>query len=75
VRSEYGWPWVGGAIGVVASVFVTRLISTLLFGVQPGDPLTYFGVVGVLAVVVGAASYIPAFRASRVDPMVVLREE
>jgi putative ABC transport system permease protein len=65
----------GGAIGVVASVFVTRLISTLLFGVQPGDPLTYFGVVGVLAVVVGAASYIPAFRASRVDPMVVLREE
>ncbi len=66
---------IGGAIGVGASVLLTRLISTLLFGVASGDPLTYLGVTGVLGVVVGAASYIPAFRASRVDPMVVLREE
>jgi ABC-type antimicrobial peptide transport system permease subunit len=65
----------GGVIGVVASAFVTRLIATLLFGVRPSDPLTYLGVVGVLALAAGAASYIPAFRASRVDPMVTLRDE
>jgi predicted permease len=66
---------VGVLIGVAASLAITRLISTLLFGVSATDPLTFAGVAMLLSAVVLAASYIPARRAMTVDPMTALRYE
>ena len=65
----------GLGIGVLASLGVSRLLSALLFGVRPGDPATLAGVALALGGVALLASWLPARRASRVDPMVVLREE
>ena len=67
------------AIGVVAGVLVTfaatRVISSQLFGVSSVDPVTFGGVIAVIAVTGLAACYFPARRATRVDPMVALRYE
>ena len=65
----------GVAIGVVASLLITRLLSTLLFGINPTDPLTFVGVAALLSLVALAASFLPAHRATRVDPMIALRYE
>jgi putative ABC transport system permease protein len=66
---------IGAVLGTAGSLIISRLLASMLFGVSPSDPWTFVGVFVVLSVVVGVASYIPAVRASRVDPMVVLREE
>jgi putative ABC transport system permease protein len=66
---------VGGAIGVVAALIAARWVATLLFGVTAHDPLTFVAVVVLLALVSGAACYIPAHRAVRVDPTVALKYE
>jgi putative ABC transport system permease protein len=65
----------GVAIGVVGSLAATQAIRTLLFGVEPTDPLTFAGVAIGLTFVAGLACYIPARRAARVDPMVALRTD
>jgi putative ABC transport system permease protein len=65
----------GVAIGVTASLALTRLMTTLLFGISATDPLTFAGVAILLLLVSLAASYIPARKAMRVDPMVALRCE
>ena len=65
----------GIAIGIGASLALTRLMSSLLFGISVTDPLTFAGVSMSLLAVALAASYIPARRAMRVDPMVALRHE
>jgi putative ABC transport system permease protein len=66
---------VGVAIGAALAFGVTRLISTFLFGVKPTDPLTYAAVALSLAAIALLACYIPARRATRVDPMIALRHE
>jgi predicted permease len=66
---------IGAAIGIAASLALTRLMTKQLFGVSAHDPLTYASVAFVLILVAIAACYVPARRALRVDPMTSLRCE
>jgi predicted permease len=66
---------IGVAIGIGLALLLTRVMSAFLFGVGPMDPTTYAAVSGVLAALTLVATYLPARRASRVDPVVALRAE
>ncbi|MEO8368481.1 MAG: ABC transporter permease [Candidatus Solibacter sp.] len=69
----FGLAALGLAVGMAASRVLSNTLESLLFGVTSGDPLTYLGASGLLVGVAVAAGYIPAWRASRIDPMVALR--
>jgi putative ABC transport system permease protein len=60
-------------IGIPASIAATRLLGKLLYGVHPADPLTLLGVTAVIGAMTWLSTYLPARRATRVDPAVVLR--
>ena len=66
---------VGVVVGLVAAAAMARSISSLLFGVQPIDPLTFAGVAMLLALTATLATMLPALRAAHVDPVVALRDE
>jgi predicted permease len=66
---------IGAAIGLATAAGLTRLMSSLLFGVAALDPLTYGGVAAILIAAGAVASYVPARRATRVDPLDALRAE
>ena len=66
---------IGVIIGTLFSIFTGRLLSSLLFGVKSGDALTYTLVIAIVVPVVLSAAGLPAWRASRVDPVVALRHE
>jgi ABC-type antimicrobial peptide transport system permease subunit len=65
----------GLACGTVASLFLSQTMTKMLFSVDPTDPVTFAAVAGILAAVAMLASYLPARRATRVDPIVALRAE
>ncbi|MGH7448548.1 MAG: hypothetical protein ACRELT_13350, partial [Longimicrobiales bacterium] len=66
---------IGLASGVLAALASTRLVSGMLFQVKPHDVLTYAGVVAGLGLLSLLATYMPARRATRIDPLLVLRQE
>jgi len=65
----------GVVLGVAGAAATTRLMAALLFGVAPTDPATFVSIAGTLMAVALAGSYVPARRATRVDPMTTLRAE
>jgi putative ABC transport system permease protein len=75
LRQELKLAIPGAALGLVGALIVSHLMAGLLYGVSPSDPLTFVGVTLVFTAVALAASYIPAMRAMRVDPLVALRYE
>jgi predicted permease len=75
VQQGMGLAGVGIVVGLVGAVALTRVMTSLLFGVSTTDALTFGTVPALLAAVAFAATVIPAWRATRVDPMVALREE
>jgi ABC-type antimicrobial peptide transport system permease subunit len=65
----------GIVIGLAAALLLTRVMATLLFGVSATDPVTFSTIPLVLGAIALLASYLPARRATRVDPVVALRDE
>jgi putative ABC transport system permease protein len=65
----------GAALGLAGALIVTRVLQSMLFDLTPSDPATYVSIVVLLGVAAIVASWIPARRASRVDPVVALRSE
>jgi putative ABC transport system permease protein len=66
---------IGMLAGLVGAAIMTRLFRSMLFGIGPADPATFAAVAAILGGVAFIACYIPAQRATRVDPLVALREE
>lgn len=75
VASGYRLVVSGAVLGVAIALAAFRLLSAMLFGVSPYDALTYAGVVLVLAIIAGIASYVPARAVTRVEPLLALRQE
>jgi predicted permease len=75
IREGFGLVAIGTAVGVAAALGVTRLAASLLFGIGPTDAASFVAAVLCLLIVALVASYLPARRATRVDPMVALRYE
>jgi ABC-type antimicrobial peptide transport system permease subunit len=75
IRHGIGLTLTGLGLGLAAAFALTKLMAGLLFNISPHDPLTFVAMAAVLLVVAMLACYIPARRATRVDPLVALRYE
>jgi putative ABC transport system permease protein len=65
----------GAVVGILIALAASRVLASLLFEVSPTDPIALLGACGVLLAVAGLAAYVPAYRASRVDPSRALQGE
>jgi ABC-type antimicrobial peptide transport system permease subunit len=65
---------IGVLVGAGVSVWLSRFVATLLYGLEPRDPVTLVGAAVTLAAVGALAGWLPAYRASRIDPAAVLRD-
>jgi ABC-type antimicrobial peptide transport system permease subunit len=74
-RQGMGLALMGIIAGLIGALGLTRLMSSLLFGVKPTDPFTFFSVLALLLIVALSACLFPAGRAMRIDPMIALRAE
>jgi predicted permease len=76
ILREASWlTMMGVALGAIASVWLARYLKAMLFGIEPADPATIAGAIGIMLAVALFAGWLPARRAARVDPMVALRNE
>jgi putative ABC transport system permease protein len=75
IRQGMALAVIGIAIGLAASFALTRLLESMLYGTSTTDPVTFVAIAILLAAVALAACFIPALRATRVDPMAALRYE
>ena len=75
VKQGVGLSAAGIAIGVVAALWLTRLMATLLVGVRPTDPATYLGIAAFFLAIAAAACSIPALRAAKLQPLIALRDD
>lgn len=75
VGQGLGLSAIGVVIGIIAALMLTRVLTTMLVGVKPTDPLTFVGMILLFFAIATASSWIPAIRAARVDPNQALREE
>jgi predicted permease len=75
VREGLALALAGTLLGLIAALFMTRLVSKLLYEVAPSDPVAFGGSVLLLLAVAGIACWVPSVRAARIDPMLVLRQE
>jgi putative ABC transport system permease protein len=66
---------IGVSVGLIGALALTRVLKTFLYGISPSDPLTFAAVAMLLTLVALAASFFPARRATRVDPIIALRYE
>jgi putative ABC transport system permease protein len=75
VRQALTMSALGAGFGIAGALILTRAIRSLLFAVSPSDPLSFAGTTILLITVAIVASYVPAIRATKVDPLVALRYE
>jgi ABC-type antimicrobial peptide transport system permease subunit len=75
LREAFALVLLGMLLGLPLALAAGRLVASQLFGLKASDPLTLSAAIGLLAAVAGLAAYLPARRASKVDPMVALRYE
>jgi ABC-type antimicrobial peptide transport system permease subunit len=75
LRTAMGWATTGALLGMGAALVAGRLVSSLLFGLDPADPATILVATAVLLLVAALAGYWPARRASRLNPVIALRYE
>jgi predicted permease len=67
--------WIGATAGLLLALATTGVLSSILYGVAPRDPVVFGGVIVLLTIIAGAACLVPAWRATRIDPLIAIRSE
>jgi ABC-type antimicrobial peptide transport system permease subunit len=67
--------WIGASAGLLLAIGTTGVLSSILYGVAPRDPIVLGGVIALLTLIAAAACLVPAWRATRIDPLIAIRSE